>query len=338
MNIKHKLLSDYQHTTYDKKIFLIKSGTILENYIYKIKGEEIEVDREIVDANPQYFQPVDWKQELVSYMKSNKIPTPAILSKKLIPFIEEMFVISQSSEKSSIIDDRELRNKIKQVNDRESELEREYRFKVKELGERETELEKEYRTKIKSLFEKESDYETKIDNLSKRESEVQESFEKISSKESEIRKKMNDLREKEESLRDIEFEIGKRERELDKTLLESSKNMDEKQKEMNNKLQLKLKDLEERESKLNQELEDINLKETSLYAEFEKKVKDYEDRYNERIQDLIEKEKDLKNTDSYKFKESIKMLTDYYNSLPWSYLPTDFKSRLESIIIEFTNI
>jgi DNA-directed RNA polymerase subunit beta len=41
MKIKHKLLSDYQYITPDKKIFLIKSGTIIEEYQYKLKGENI---------------------------------------------------------------------------------------------------------------------------------------------------------------------------------------------------------------------------------------------------------------------------------------------------------
>ena len=40
MKIKHKLLSDYQYITNDKKIFLIKSGTIIEEYLYKLKGEK----------------------------------------------------------------------------------------------------------------------------------------------------------------------------------------------------------------------------------------------------------------------------------------------------------
>mgnify|MGYP007047585087 FL=1 len=47
MKIKHKLLSDYQYTSPDKKIFLIKTGTILQNYIYNVKGEDVLLDRDI---------------------------------------------------------------------------------------------------------------------------------------------------------------------------------------------------------------------------------------------------------------------------------------------------
>ena len=90
MKIKHKLLSDYQYITPDKKIFLIKSGTIIEEYQYKLKGENIPIDKDIVEANPQLFDPIDWKAELLTYMRAEKLPQPAQLGKKIIPFFIEV--------------------------------------------------------------------------------------------------------------------------------------------------------------------------------------------------------------------------------------------------------
>ena len=65
MKIKHKLLSDYQLITTENKIVLIKSGTIIENYTY----EGIEIDKSIIDSNTNYFEIMNWKNELIIFMK-----------------------------------------------------------------------------------------------------------------------------------------------------------------------------------------------------------------------------------------------------------------------------
>lgn len=103
MIIKHKLTSDYQHITADKKIIKIKSNTILEDYHFILKKEKIPIDKDIVDSNPDLFKLIDWKYDLLSYMKTNKMPSPAIISKKLIPFIEELIENVPTPEKETII-------------------------------------------------------------------------------------------------------------------------------------------------------------------------------------------------------------------------------------------
>ena len=87
MKIRHKVIQDFQFVSDDKKIFVLKLGSILEEYVFKTKGEEIPIDRDIIDNNPLYFQIIDWKSELLMYLKLNKIPQPSQISKKLIPFI-----------------------------------------------------------------------------------------------------------------------------------------------------------------------------------------------------------------------------------------------------------
>lgn len=91
--VKHKLLSDYQFLTNDKKIIILKTGTIIEDYKYITKSDSVNIDMDIVHNNPHYFQAIDWKIELLSYLKQNKIPQPSVVCKKLIPFIEETFLI-----------------------------------------------------------------------------------------------------------------------------------------------------------------------------------------------------------------------------------------------------
>ena len=105
MKIKHKLLSDYQYLTPDKKIFILKSGTIINNYIYSIKDESIPIDKDIIDNNPDFFEVVDYKYELLAYLKSNKIPQPTQMHKKLLPFIEEMILTSINTNTSTISED-----------------------------------------------------------------------------------------------------------------------------------------------------------------------------------------------------------------------------------------
>ena len=94
MKVKHKLLCDYQYTTPDKKIFVLKTGTILQNYMHSIKDEKILIDKDIVDNNTLFFSVIDWKNELHRYLKSQKLPTPSILAKTLIPLIEDMILSS----------------------------------------------------------------------------------------------------------------------------------------------------------------------------------------------------------------------------------------------------
>lgn len=257
MTIKHKLLQDFQLMLSDKTIFVLKFGSIIEDYKFKSKNESIDIDPDIVNANPQYFQIVDWKAELISYMRQNKLPTPAILGKKLIPFIEEMFVIT--SETSS------------------TDSEREYKSKLKILNERESSLEKEYRSKLREISDKESDYEIKIQKLEKRAMTLEEEYEQLSNKESDVRKKLKESREKEESLKDIEFEIGKRERNIDKLLLESEKNLDERQIDMNIKLESKLKEIDKREEELNRREKEIQSIDVNKFSTIKDRLVSYYD-------------------------------------------------------------
>jgi hypothetical protein len=90
MKIKHKVIKEFQYLSPDKKIFILKVGTILQEYNYTVKSEIIPIDKDIIDNNPEFFEVIDWKSELLTHMKAQKFPTPSQFHKKLIPFIEEM--------------------------------------------------------------------------------------------------------------------------------------------------------------------------------------------------------------------------------------------------------
>ena len=69
MKIKHKLLLDYTHTTVDGKIITLKSGSIIIDYTHP--DGSISLDKKVIDSNPNYFEPFDWKNELYLYIKKN---------------------------------------------------------------------------------------------------------------------------------------------------------------------------------------------------------------------------------------------------------------------------
>lgn len=245
MMIKHKVLKDFQLLTIDKKIIVLKAGSVIEEYKLITKANTLEIEKDIIDNNPEFFQNIDWRQELISYMKIHKIPQPSILGKKIIPFIEEMFVIGSEKPVSG-------------------DYEREYKLKLKSLNDRELDLDKEYRSKLKSANDKELDCDIKMQKLERREFELENEINELNRKELDSNNRLSEIRSKEESIRDMEFEIGKKERNMDKDLLESEKNLDERQSEMNSKLELKLSGLDKREIEYNQKMEELLKRESAI--------------------------------------------------------------------------
>lgn len=279
MKIKHKLISDYQYTTADKKIFLIKSGTIIEEYLYKIKGENIPIDKAIVEANPQLFHPIDWKAEMLSYMKVQKFPTPTQFHKKLIPFIEEMVLssIQQNSAPVNTIDESKLKD---------------LEWKEIDMNSRE-----------KRIKDKEEEIEIRLKRVEKREEDHKSEIKLIDKKEDELRSKSRELTERQLDIEDKLQDINEKERNFDRSVLEASKNLDVKYDELQEKidrdliivsqkeqdLELLSKDLNrkqdeliERESNLAEvekylqiKIEEVNLEEESL-MKLEQEIKDWE--------------------------------------------------------------
>lgn len=255
MKIKHKLISDYQYTTPDKKIFMIKSGTIIDEYVYRVKGESIIIDKEIVEANPQIFDPIDWKAELLSYMKVNKLPQPAQLGKKLIPFIEEMILssISQNSTQGQIMDE----------------------YQIKEIERRERELNnRELRIK-----DKEEEIEIRLNRVEKREESYKEDLKDLDKKEDELRERGRILTEKQLDLEDKLQDLNEKERNFDRNMLQSSSELDSKYSELQKKIDSDLELVSKKEKELEVKSKDINRRESDLEkreSEILDKVRDFE--------------------------------------------------------------
>ena len=247
MKIKHKLLTDYQFTTVDKKIFLIKSGTLIDDYVYKIKGESIQIDKGIVEANPQIFAPVDWKAELLTHMKISKFPTPTQFHKKLIPFIEEMIIssIQQIPTTIEIKDD----SKIKDLEAKEKDLEAK---------------ESEFNSREKRIKDKEEEVDIRLKRVEKREEDYKNELKNLDKKEDDLRARSREITEKKLDLEDKLRFINEKERNFDRSVLESSKTLDQKYAELQQKIDKDLATVTKKERELELLSKELNRKEESL--------------------------------------------------------------------------
>jgi myosin heavy subunit len=261
MKIKHKVIKEFQYLSPDKKIFILGVGTILEEYNYRVKTDIIPIDKDIVDNNPQFFEVIDWKAELLSYMKTNKLPQPAQLGKKIIPFIEEMILSSIGQQTGQKLDD----SKIRELEQKETEL-----FSQEQgLTRQQTSLE----SKERILKDKEDEIEVRLKRLEKRELDYKEDLKSLDKKEDELREKGRELIDKGLELDDKLQDLNERERNLDLNSLKSSEEIDAKYTELQEKINKDLKSLSDREKDLESKLKDLSKKESEL----EKKESKLED-------------------------------------------------------------
>jgi chromosome segregation ATPase len=309
MKIKHKVVKEFQYLSPDKKIFILKAGTILEEYNYKVKTETIAIDRDIIDNNPEFFEIIDWKAELLTYIKTNKLPTPAVLTKKLIPFIEEMVLssIQQNTVTGSVVDESVVR-----------ELER----KSVDLDSRE-----------KRIKDKEDEIEIRLKRVEKREGEYKEDLKSLDKKEDDIREKAKELIEKNLDLDDKIQDLNEKERNLDRSVLESSKEIDEKYVKLQEKIDKDLKSLSEREKELETKAKDLSKKESDiLESEIYEKAKAFDNL----CENLEEIEQDVLNTNS-----TVDLLSDF-QSRPFTQeyllqIHSTLKNQIQNINIKIKN-
>ena len=266
MKVKHKLLSDYQFTSNDKKIFILKSGTILEEYTYKSKDGEILIDRDIIDNNPLFFQAIDWKIELLSHLKSEKVPQPSQIHKKLIPFIEDMILssIQHQTVVAAPVDDS-LMKKVEQ--------------KENDLNQRE-----------KRIKDREEEIEIRLKRIEKREESYKDDLKVLDKKEDDLRLRNKEVIEKQLDVEEKLQEINNKERNLDKTILESAKDIDVKYADLQRKIEKDLRVVSEKEKDIEAMTRDLKKRES--------KLEEREAQLNDLLRDAELKLEDAKNIES----------------------------------------
>ena len=273
MKIKHKLLNDFQFLSPDKKIFILKKGVILEEYNYRVKTDIIPINKDIVDNNPEYFEIIDWKIELLTYMKANKMPQPAQLGKKLIPFIEEMVLSTVSQSVGPKLDE----SKIKELEEKETEL-----FKEEQNLNR---LKISLDSKEKVVKDKEEEIEVRLKRLEKKENDWRNELREFEKKEEDLREKNRELINKNLEIEDKLQDIRELERNLNLNSLKSSEEIDFKYAELQNKMDSDLKKLSDGEKDL-----EIKVKELSKR---EKSIENIENQWNSRFNELKVKQEEL---------------------------------------------
>ena len=217
MTIKHKVLKDFQLLTDDKKILILKAKTIIEDYKFKNKSETVTVPLDIIKNNPDYFAFIDWKEDLQSYLKTNKIPQPAVITKKLVPFIETMMSEASNPNIKEIIIEKEVIKEVivekpkivekevvveKKVSDDSMSIELE--LQLKKLKLKEEQLDKE----IEQTNAKELVAEKKEKEATKLETELNSKKIEIDTKEAELTEKERILNEKESILLEKESNLS----------------------------------------------------------------------------------------------------------------------------------
>lgn len=311
MVLKHKVIKEFQYLSPDKKIFILKIGTILENYTYKCKSEIIPIDKEIIDNNPEFFEIVDWKAEMLAFMKSNKFPQPSVLYKKLLPFLEDVLLSSISSNDTTSVSLEELNKKMEEMNLFKNQLvEKEIELKrreddYKKIDDRLLSIEKREKDidiKEKELIKKEEnintvkkDIEAKTANITlsnnditKAQKDLQNAKDELDTLKKVINEKDNNLKDKEDELDVREERVSNRESSYISSMEELNRQKEElriKNKELKNKLL----DCQEKEDELNEKERDIDNKQLQN-SDLSGKYKDMQEKINKDIVALKEKE------------------------------------------------
>jgi len=229
---KYKVIKEFQFLGDDKKIIILKVGTYIKNY----KFGDIEIGKDIIDNNPDFFEVVDWKNELLLYMKANKIPQPAVLSKKLYPFVD--MIVSELKY-----------NEVIEVTSDDYELVRKERM----------------------LKLKEDEIDNRLSRVEKREQDLKEDIKILEKRESILRDENNKLELKENEFNIKTQLLNEKERNFDRSILESSKDIDNKYIELQNKIDNDLKELNNKEKELNKKESKL----LKLENELEEKLLDY---------------------------------------------------------------
>jgi DNA repair exonuclease SbcCD ATPase subunit len=282
MKLKHKLIKEFQYLGDDKKIIVLKVGTILEEYIYKLKSELIPIDKDIVDSNPDFFEIVEWKAELLSYLKSNKIPQPAILSKKLYPFMEE-FILNNETNSSKI----------------ESTVVNEDLISKRELD---------IQRREKRVIENEDDNVEKLKRIQNREDIYKENIKQLDEKENDLLLRISKITERELNLEDALREINERERNLENEILNSSQDIEGKYKELKGKIDTDLLALDKKEavlSKKEKELSNLEILLNQKESDISDEIRDFEIRLQETKEweaELLKLSEEINNWESLHWK------------------------------------
>jgi hypothetical protein len=206
MAIKHKVLKDFQLLTDDKKIIILKAKTVIEDYKFKNKSETVSVPVDIIKNNPDYFSFIDWKEELQSYLKVNKIAQPAVITKKLVPFIETMMSENGGTQTKEVIVEKEVIKEV--IVEKPKVVEKEV---IVEKMVSDQSLSIELETKLKKIQLKENQLDKEIEEANKKEIEATNREKRAQELEKTYMEKLKVVKDREIYLNSKEIELSEKE-------------------------------------------------------------------------------------------------------------------------------
>lgn len=91
------LIQDFQHTTSDGQILTLKKGVKidrkeLDEYVISQARKEYRIKAAIVENNPNFFEKVDLKAQILNILKSNNKRTAPKTAEILSEFFEKEFL------------------------------------------------------------------------------------------------------------------------------------------------------------------------------------------------------------------------------------------------------
>jgi hypothetical protein len=217
MTVKYKVLKDFQLITEDKKIIVLKAKTIIENFTFKNKNETVRVPSDVIKNNADFFALFDWKEELQSFLRTNKIPQPAVITKKIVPFIESLIEDQETTIKEVIIE-KEVIKEV--VVEKPTIVEKQVLVEKPKIVEKEVVVEKtikddslqiEFESRLKKFELKEQQLEKEILDNNKKELELINLEKKLNETKGDLETKTAEIKERENLVVSKENELDKRE-------------------------------------------------------------------------------------------------------------------------------
>lgn len=91
--MRYRVIKDFQYTNEKHQITVLPTDSVLNKeedaiYSFKIKGKEYAIPSDVVLKNPQFFKPIDWREDLMAYMKQHKKSTVPAQHKVVVEFMD----------------------------------------------------------------------------------------------------------------------------------------------------------------------------------------------------------------------------------------------------------
>jgi len=116
--MRYRVVKDFQYTNEKFQITILPTDQVLNKedngiYSFKIKGKEYAIPAEIVLKNPTFFKPIDWREDLLAYMKQNKRSTAPAVHKVVVEFMDT-YVLNNKD----IVDHDDMKELLELVRDK----------------------------------------------------------------------------------------------------------------------------------------------------------------------------------------------------------------------------